>query len=127
MKTLGNRIFVLDNLFDTSGNGVIHVIKAVSVSPGVSTYTFEYPINSSSFAPTSPMASNKINDFEIKFNVTASNGFIVATISNVGLGYASFNSSDSVPFNLTGRAIVDLINRGDVFEYQAVGTQFLQL
>lgn len=57
MKSLGNRVFILDNKLDTTGKGEIYVIT-FSNDDGGQKFTYEAVIDSSTFN----LQSGKIND-----------------------------------------------------------------
>lgn len=98
MKIFGNRIFVLDNQFNTGGKGVIYVFTVLS-NDGTTTIVFESKIDYSSFGLVDD--SNKINDFEIVKTADPNTLFLILTLSKTGIAYATYDAMETASFNLT--------------------------
>ena len=118
MRVLGQRIFILDNVFDGSGSGVVHVF-----TKGESWVDYETTIDSKTFP--SPTAA-KINDFELLTLQDSSNDFFIATFGSIGLVHFTFDSVNG-KFKPMNPTISDLSSYKNISNYQGDNSRFLQI
>lgn len=120
IRTLGNRIFVLDNQFNTNGNGVVFVFRISDAGDII--ITEESRIDYSTFG----IAEDRINDFELVKLSDLDSAFFLSTMSKTGLVFGTF-FTNSTPFVLNYPGVKSLGDDPAIFSYQLKGSEFLQI